>query len=347
MVMAAVAFVTLLLIASQSVAAVAILLVDGAMAILIVAVLTLAGTWVIPLLRIGPLPLRWHLLIGAGTGLGVMPAVILAIGLAGILRPTVVMIPVIGAVVLAMGAALRLSKQQAVAGEPVYEKTNQWLWLLVAPFLAVTLLVSVVPPGFLWAEEGGGYDVLEYHLQLPKEYLEQEAIQHTPHNVYGAFPANVEMLYVLCMSLRGDPYDGAATAKILNALLAVLFVFAMYVAGREVSCRVGVVTGVIAAGVGWLPYLSGVAYVENGMLLFAAISVAGLMRACKAESSSSRPGWYVVAGLMAGFACGCKYTAVLMVAAPLALVTPFVSKGHRPAVAFVLAALAGFSTQTE
>ena len=60
-------------------------------------------------------------------------------------------------------------------------------------------------------------------------------IAYTPHNIYGSFPAIVEMLYLLCMVLRDDPYAGAATAKILNALLAVGCVFGAYVAGCAAS----------------------------------------------------------------------------------------------------------------
>ncbi|MEE9296004.1 MAG: glycosyltransferase family 39 protein [Phycisphaerae bacterium] len=340
---------TLLGVASQSIGAVAILLVDGALAVLVVATLTLAGTWIVPVLRAGPLPLRWHLLIGAGTGLGVMPALLLTIGLVGELGPTSIMILATASVIAAFAAIVRLSRLAYAEQPATSERQHPWLWLLITPFLVVTLLVSVVPPGFLWIEEGAGYDVLEYHLQLPKEYLERGCIDYTPHNVYGNFPANVEMLYLLSMSLRGDPYNGAATAKILNALFAILFVLAAYVAGRETSQLVGVVTAVVAAGVGWLTYLSGVAYVENGMLLFSMIAAAGLIRAARpAEHDKASNRWYVLAGLMAGFACGCKYTALLLVAAPLTVFALLIAQATWPlriraTAAFALAAIVGFA----
>ena len=64
------AAITLLLIATQSRAAILLLLMDGCPAVLLVATIGLAGTWAVPLLGMGALPLRWRLLIGVGVGLG-------------------------------------------------------------------------------------------------------------------------------------------------------------------------------------------------------------------------------------------------------------------------------------
>ncbi len=342
-----------------------LLLVDAAPALALVAITTLAGTWVVPLLRLGKLPLRMQLLIGTGMGLGILPAVVLLSGLAGLLDRTYWLV-VLGLLALAaIGALFRLNGAREQQPPTQTRGAFIWLWLLVVPFAAVTLLVTVVPPGFLWAKEGGGYDVLEYHLQLPKEYIQEGRIAHTPHNVYGNFPANVELLYTLCMVLRGDPYAGAATAKILNALLAAGCVFAAYVAGRSchsdhprhserseessrnspsarllatlgmtgtgwhahacvgmIQSRVSIATAVITATVGWLTYLSGIAYVENGMLLFTMIATVCTLPATDPSlSHRQRHTWLAVAGLMAGFACGCKYTAILLTAFPLSIMT--------------------------
>lgn len=350
------------LVVTQSPIAIILLLADGLPAAILIAAMALAGTWVVPLLRLGSPPLRWQLLIGAGVGIGATSILVLTLGTAGLLGRPLWMV-ILGAMIVAAVAAMaRLSRRQRDADPSPgalrdHHQNYVWLWLLAAPFLATTLLVCVVPPGFLWAEEGFGYDVLEYHLQLPREYLESGRVDYTPHNVYGSFPANAEMLYLLSMIIHGDPYRGAATAKIINAMLAILCVFAAYVAGREMSPRAGIATGVITAGVGWLTYLSGVAYAENAMLLFTMIAVAALMRALRSPGSPtpSKGGgrtdgiaWIRLAGLMTGFACGCKYTAILLVAAPAAAMVLFMpwptfTSRSRALVAFVLAALAAFS----
>ncbi len=317
---------TVLLIAWQSPVTLLILVVDGAPAVAIVAIVALAGTWIVPVLRLGALPPRWQLLIGTGVGLGVLPAFVLASGLAGLLDRTYWLVVLGMLAVAAVGASVRLKR--VYDDRPPTECAGRFAWmlLLVTPFLAMSLLVTVVPPGFLWTEEGGGYDVLEYHLELPKEYAQQGHIAYTPHNVYGNFPANVEMLYLLCTVLRDDPYAGAATAKVLNVLLAAACVFGAYVGGRDVSPRVGVATVVIAASVGWLTYLSGVAYVENGMLMFTMIAIACVIRSLSDRRSHV---WLVLAGLNVGFACGCKYTAILLCAVPLALTVLLASEERR------------------
>lgn len=343
------AVLTVVLIASQSTAALVILLVDGLPAALILAAAALAGTWVVPLLRLDPLPRRWRLLIGAGVGILALSTLVLVLGTLGYLGRAVWLGILVVLAVAAVAALARIGRSPDRAEPTTPSSANPWLWLVVAPFLAMTFLVSVVPPGFLWAEEGGGYDVLEYHLQLPKEYLEQGAITYTPHNVYGNFPANVEMLYLLAMVVRDNPYDGAATAKILNALLGILFVFAAYVAGRETSPRVGVVTAVIAAGVGWLTYLSGVAYVENGMLLFTMIALTCAMRAANPSNRpDQRRTCLILSGLMTGAACGCKLTAVLLVAVPIGVFVmvmrhPTLASRIRSGAVFGLTALIGFA----
>ncbi|MCH8967368.1 MAG: hypothetical protein IID43_06785, partial [Planctomycetes bacterium] len=367
-----VAAVTLMLVLTQSRTAVVLLLTDGLSAAALVATLTLAGTWMVPIFigsASASLPLRWRLLLGAGFGLGATSTLVLVLGVFGLLHRVVWMVLLGGVLVAALAAVLRLRPTDgnpwASRGREIVFGRDLWLLLLVTPFLTMALLVSLVPPGFLWQEEGAGYDVLEYHLQLPKEYFEQGRIAYTPHNVYGSFPANVEMLYLLSMILRGDPYDGAATAKCVNMMLAVLTAFAAYVAGRERSHRAGIVTCVVIATAGWLTYLCGVAYVENGMLLFAMIAAAALLRAmAQTEKDAGVPGsepaggtpasapatraWIRTAGLMVGLSCGCKYSAVLLVGLPLFVVVglmrfPSLGARVRACSIFALFGLLGFA----
>ena len=52
------------------------------------------------------------------------------------------------------------------------------LALVTAPFAALVLLVSTLPPGTIWRESGFAYDVLEYHLQVPKEYFLAGAVTY-------------------------------------------------------------------------------------------------------------------------------------------------------------------------
>jgi 4-amino-4-deoxy-L-arabinose transferase-like glycosyltransferase len=306
----------------------------------------LLGIAILNLFRLGPLPLRWTLIGGAAIGIGVLALLVLFLGVVGLLDRTVWM-----AILLAIAVAGVLGLTRSYRKRPVAEHQPgagalHWLWLLVLPHLVIALLSACVPPGYLWAEEGNGYDVLEYHLEMPKEYQADGRIGYAPHNVYANFPANVEMLYLLSMVLVGDPIDAAIPCKILNAALGLLFVGAAWLIGRERSAVCGVLTAVIATSAGWLPYLCGVAYVENGLLFFGMAAFAAAMRGMAATGRNRR--WMLLAGMLAGLACGCKYPAVPMIAGALAIGTAAaVSGGMRrrlaAAIFFGLGAVLTFS----
>ena len=323
----------LCIIAWQSPRAVLFLVTDGVIAAAILAAASLGGLWLAALFRLGDLPLRWHLLLGAGLGIGVLATLVLALGLAGVLTRLpwlALLVGAGGAGVIRLALLLRRAPQRAPgpAVETPLRHRASWLWLVACPFAALALLVALVPPGLLWVEEGNAYDVLEYHLQMPREYLESGRIEYAPHNVYANFPACAEMLYLLAMVVGGGPLAGASVAKLINALLALLTVAAAWLAGREAGRTTGVCTGLLAATAGWLTYLSGVAYVENAMLFFAMLSAAAIVRA--GSSRVAKPlRWIALAGALAGFSAACKYTAVALVVLPLALA---VLIGHWPAL---------------
>ncbi|MGE3181131.1 MAG: hypothetical protein AB7N71_05825 [Phycisphaerae bacterium] len=205
--------------------------------------------------------------------------------------------------------------------------------------LALLLFVVTLPPGVLWSAEGRGYDVLEYHLQVPREYFEAGSIHFLPHNVYASFPQQVEILYLLLMHLIGDPWSAAVPAQILHAALGALAVFAIAAFSEKGAPRL--VALLLSAGVPWMVYLGALAYVELGILYFSAVAGGLLWRLVdvgepQAATTGDRRGetarqeprspvgdnWksrlLIAAGICAGLAAGCKYTAIVLVIVGLA-----------------------------
>ncbi len=341
---------------------------DGLAAAVVVVPAMLMGLWLVPLFRAGSMPLRWHLLLGAALGLGLTSLLVLLLGLAGVLqRPVWIILLFVFAVLgivrirmLANRADYNEHARSRVA-EPHNAGAWSYLWLLACPFLVLGLLAASNAPGFIWQEEGFGYDVLEYHLLLPKEYYQAGRITYLPHNVYANFPANVEMLYLLAMVVLNDVHDVGVVANMIHLIFGVLTVFAAWVAGREWSPQAGIISAVVVATAGWLAFLCGLAYVENGMLFFGMVAAASLLRGARYRvlgrggSTESDPAdrdrrlsWISLAGAVAGLACGCKYTALPMIAAPLGLgvlLLPGGSIGRRVAGAcvFTLATSLTFS----
>lgn len=302
---------TLSIVGFVSPASLPVFLIHGSIALAIL--LAAAGLGISLLKHIcqGTIDRGWTLLGGTGLGLGFLSLLVLGLGSVGLLGRNIWL------ALLVVGWALFVWHVREIFPKSKIKNSNSnWLWLLSAPFLAGAILAASIPPGILWVPEGNGYDVLEYHLGAPRDFLEAGRIAYLPNNIYSNLPFNVEMLYLLCMIVRSSPIDGAAVAQMLNVLLGVLAIGGVWLAGSQYSRSAGLFAGICAAVCPFVAYVSGIAYVENGVLLFNALSVAAVLHAWKAES----PGrWVLVAGLFAGLACGCKYPAGYAVVVPIAL----------------------------
>jgi 4-amino-4-deoxy-L-arabinose transferase-like glycosyltransferase len=370
----------LLGVAAASPVALVVVLRDGAKAGSIVLAATGLGLGLLRVSRLGECPPRWRLLAAAGLGLGATALLVLGLGVLGILYRGVWigLLIVFAAVGLLQLRSIKWRNGDGSEGGDD-KAWMKWLWLGAMAFGALALLAGTMPPGTLWPEEGNGYDVLEYHLGVPREYLEAGRVSYLPHNIYSNFPFNVEMLYLLAMVLHGEAVGAALTANLLNVMLGMLAVAAVWLAGREYGRGSGVIAGLMAASCPFIVYLSGVAYVENGMLMFAALGVAAMLRAGRLPSrkdarslveetapASSRCHtdgrisqhhtsrwaggcrWAALAGVFAGLACGCKYTAIPAVLVPLGLASLGCGLARRPRnpalpVVFLLAATVTFA----
>jgi hypothetical protein len=168
--------------------------------------------------------------------------------------------------------------------------------------------------------------VLEYHLQVPREWYEAGRIQPLHHNAFSYFPMGAEVHDLLAMHLRGGPWEGMYLAQLMSATFVILFVVSVYGICRTITTARGddsralpILAAVLAAVVPWTTLLAPVAYVEAAMLLYATLSIGWAVIAFPA--TERRLAGMAVAGALAGLACGVKYTAVPMVllAVPFAL----------------------------
>ena len=199
---------------------------------------------------------------------------------------------------------------------PCCHSAYRWRW----PLFGATL-----PPEWLWSGEARGYDALEYHLQAPREYFEAGRIHFLPYNVYASFPQQVETFNLLLMHLAGSPLGGAIPAQLLHLAFGVLTVLALAAWAAPGWPRILVV--LVAGAVPWLAYLGCLAYVELAMLFFAALA-AGLISESYRSEGPFRWQTALTAGLCAGLAGGCKYTALAMVGAALAIAWLLTMRGR-------------------
>ncbi|GJM24645.1 MAG: hypothetical protein DHS20C16_10600 [Phycisphaerae bacterium] len=299
---------------------------DGVVALLILATATCVGLGLLRSLRLNAISWHFQVSLAAGLGLGFLSLLTLACGTAGwigaghrYVLPGIFLAT--GAIGFLLRTPIRLNCP-AVAEQPWV----RWLVLATTPIAAIIVLGATLPPGVAWQEEGHGYDVLEYHLQTPKEYFDAGRIEYLPHNVYASFPSNAEMLFLFGNQFMGETIDAWPIAKCTNALIVLLIGFAAYAIGREASVGCGVGGAVVAGTCGWLAYLGGIAYVEGGMLLMGMLSVGCLMQFAKTDERNAAIRWIALAGVLAGLACGFKYTAVVFFAIPIGAMILVISK---------------------
>ncbi len=303
-----------------------VLLTDGLFASAIVGAAAGWGAWPTAWLGFRERSAGQQFCVATALGLGLLSTMTLILGVAGLLnRPT-------AGALLAVGGAcglwrlylaqMRGRSEPAPAASLAQPRIGTFaprilLLLVLAVPLVVALFGASLPPGMLWQEEVNGYDVLEYHLQGPREYYDAGRITFLPHNVYTSFPQQMEMLYLLLMYSTGDVYAAAIPAQLLHMACGLLAVVALGCWAPPGWGRRLVVVAV-AGSTPWLAHVGCLAYVENGMLFFAAVAAGLVVDSYRKEANAD---WRtaLTAGCCAGLAGGCKYTALVFVAAGLGL----------------------------
>lgn len=296
------------------------LLVDGG--ILVLWLLCAAGLGAVVLRAFGgPEPDRplVGFVTAAGLGLGAISLLVLALGLAGWLnQATAIGLLALG-LVLGIAWLFRTRWSPDVLRARLAQPAGRgWLGLIVVPFAALMTIGAMLPPGILWTpNEPHGYDVVEYHLQVPREWFEAGKILPLHHNVFSFFPFNVEMHYLLAMHLRGGPWAGMYLAQFMHGAFFVLAVIAACGFANRMTrhtatssgARFAPMTAVLAmATVPWVAQLGAIAYDEGGFILFGLLSIGWALCALQHPERALRH--FALSGAFAGLACGVKLTAV-------------------------------------
>ena len=247
---------------------------------------------------------------GCALGLWMLSTAMLVIGSAGagMLTPAVWWPIVGGGIILAIWQAwptLRAFKFGA--------RSDKWSMVLLAVAAAVGLWLAgaTIPPGL--ASPTDSYDVLEYHLQVPREYFEAGQISELPHNCYSYYPLGVEMLFLLSMCLRNGAYAGMYAAQLTHGLFAVLAVAATLMALRRTDRTHARISSALLATCPWVIYLSSLAMVEMAELCYLMLALLWLRKWMNERRVGSA--WCI--GLMLGSACAVKYLSVGRVAGPV------------------------------
>ncbi len=278
---------------------------------------------------------RW--VLAAGLCLGAFSLVTLLVGVV-VLPPT----PVVWALLIVAATGLARTTGRLLTalwtGIAAWAEGRNWveaiLVALVALLVFLNTLRSFVPPV--------EYDEMEYHLAAPAKYIREGRISFIADNAYASFPANVEMLFLDAMLIRGGVVEGFALGRLVNVALGVL---AACAAGACAAAMFGRASAIPAAAILYTwpatNTLALAAYVELGLLLYVGLA----LLAGYAYARERRPGQAVLLGVICGLAAGCKYPAVLFACIPACLWVIARARGKWAAhgAAFAVAAFLTFS----
>lgn len=271
----------------------------------------------------------------AGVGLWLAGSAMLAVGslVPGGLSPTPWWAVLIGGLVLAVWQVRHVLARTRLPGQ-----LDGLSVLLVLAVLAgaVWLAGATWPPELVGKATGDFYDVVSYHLQVPRQYHDAGAIIELPHNTYSYYPFGAEMLGLWAMILRGGPHVGAYAAKLTHGLWGVLAVLtvAAGLPGRSLWRR-RMAPALLATCPG-LMYVSFLAFVELAQLAYLALAVAWLGYWLRRPSARSAG----LIGAACGAACAVKYLSVGLVAGPVLAVLLVAAIAKRRPIDWPIAAAA-------
>lgn len=205
------------------------------------------------------------------------------------------------------------------------------LGVTLAAVFVCTLWTALAPPL--------KFDALVYHLALPAGYLGAHRINYVPENMFWGMPQNAEMLYTWGASL-----GGLSAGPVLGWMAGLLTVLGL----------LGLITQKLAADAGW----AGAAALLCGFTLAAGLSWGyadgwtvffglGFLICMVVWDQERRDSLLGLAGLLAGFALGAKYTAGVLLVSGAALVLirrrASLQEGLKSLAWFCLPALLAFS----
>jgi hypothetical protein len=254
---------------------------------------------------------RWLTL---GVGLGLHGILTLGLGTAGCLKPVLFWMATL------LGWTLLLRGRTPLHFPLTFSRSDFDLWILgsLAVLASLTNLACFALPPV-------DYDVLEYHLGLPAEFLKTGRIAVLDHNVFSGFPLLMEMLYLHLRMLTGTWPSAAAAAHLLNGLLLLGAAGLTYAMGRRLfDPRTGAVAGALFLLSPWIFRLTANAYAEAGWIFFSLLGLGTAVECLRAPA----PLHPFISGICCGLAFGCKYPALLFLMLPIA--GCFLASGRTP-----------------
>ncbi len=245
-----------------------------------------------------PLTQLEALLFSIPIGFGMLSLAVLALGLSGHvsfgLFAGLLALPT----ALLSGRTLKYLRRAPFSLPGSFEnwRTLEWISVGLLAWIAFHgLVLSTAPP-----TEG---DTLAYHFGNSRVYLDEGRVFYQRSKLWGCFPGNMEMLYLMSFKLMGPTL--AQWVQLLFSLLVPAGIF-LYGSRFFKSPLIGLLAAAIFSVQPVFTSFLGSGMVDSSVTLLFFLS----LMTFSFWIESDNPRWMVLCGVFAGLACGTKYPAI-------------------------------------
>lgn len=263
------------------------------------------------------------------TGLCVCAVVVIAAGSVVGLRATEIIVCVMAGTGLLAAFLFRQRFQDAPPAEEPRKPLSpgERLCLLVTGGALAIGAISVFSPPTSW-------DAVVAHLALPAQYVRRGHITVLEGNTYSGYPHLMHALYTYAYATGGE--TGAQFLSWVLGFLGCVFAYAL---GERLQGRLcGLITAAVFATTPVFFEQAGVVSIDVAVTTVVAATLAALL----GWHEEKRRNWLVLAGFLAGSACGIRHTGYIVCVLYFLGVLAFGGRGSiRAALVFGVLAVVG------
>ncbi|MFH1824565.1 MAG: glycosyltransferase family 39 protein [Candidatus Firestonebacteria bacterium] len=181
------------------------------------------------------------------------------------------------------------------------------LIFVVLIFFILNFICCLTPETF--------YDSLLYHLAVPSFYLLNHKITNIPNNVFSNFPQNIEMLYLVGLSLNNE-----ILAKLINLTMGVLTIFLVYFfVKKNINQRVALLSVCMFYSIPMISTNQINTQIDIGLTFYVILSLFCILNWIKSNFKNRY--YLILGGLFSGFSLGIKYSSIFFFIPLILIVT--------------------------
>ncbi len=189
-------------------------------------------------------------------------------------------------------------------------KSMSWSLRFIAVMIAVTVFYAVISSLMPPTQSDG----LRYHLTVPKLYLWEGGFYLIPNLSFSNFPFLIEYLFLIPLSLEQN-----SIPKLIHCSYFILTLFLLFYMGKKTGgSECAWISVLLVSATPFVPIFASWSFIEFGLTFYTLLAFALVVDWCEArrdDATNASWNWLLYAGMAAGLAVSCKYTALASAAA--------------------------------